>query len=187
MYHTCLFFPTYQSLILPPTPKFQHNRLFIPTTILELKQCLMSGWTLKPCASMPALQILHKRTTWVAVGPSYPVGYSHVKAYRDVPPKWVTFWPKILRHGSQFGHKKSLEEGPISQNMKKKNVKSAIFEAEKPLKMGIDLRKFRKKCLFSRFLIEKNHKIWVGVSDLGPHNPFKNNLSTPLPPPPAVT
>ena len=29
-------------------------------------------------------------------------GYSHVKAYGDVPPKWVTFSPKILSHGSHF-------------------------------------------------------------------------------------
>ena len=31
-----------------------------------------------------------------------PGGYSHVKAYGDVPPKWVTFSAKILRHGSHF-------------------------------------------------------------------------------------
>ena len=31
--------------------------------------------------------------------------YSHVKANGDVPPKWVTFSPKILRHGSQSGQK----------------------------------------------------------------------------------
>ena len=29
-------------------------------------------------------------------------GYSHVKAYGDVPPKWVTFSAKLLRHGSHF-------------------------------------------------------------------------------------
>ena len=48
---------------------------------------------------------------------SYPGGggYSHVKAYGDVPPKWVTFSAQILRHGSHFAQKKSLEEGPISQ------------------------------------------------------------------------
>ena len=48
-------------------------------------------------------------------GPGWGVGrvYSHVKEYRDVPPKWVTFSPKILRHGSHFGPKKSLGEGPI--------------------------------------------------------------------------
>ena len=32
-------------------------------------------------------------------------GNSHVKAYRDVPPKWVTFSPKILKHGSHLGQK----------------------------------------------------------------------------------
>ena len=32
-------------------------------------------------------------------------GYSHVKAYGDVPPKWVNFSAKILRHGSHFGQK----------------------------------------------------------------------------------
>ena len=32
-------------------------------------------------------------------------GYSYVNAYRDVSPKWVTFSPKILRHGSHFGQK----------------------------------------------------------------------------------
>ena len=39
--------------------------------------------------------------------------------------------------------KKSLEEGPFRKNHEK-NVKSAIFELEKPLEMGLDLRKFRK-------------------------------------------
>ena len=51
-------------------------------------------------------------------------GGSHVKAYGDVPPKWVTFSPKILRHESQFGFKKnnkkkSLQEGPFSQKLRK--------------------------------------------------------------------
>ena len=44
-------------------------------------------------------------------------GVSRVKAYGDVPPKWVTFSPKILRHGFHFGKKISLEEGPISQKL----------------------------------------------------------------------
>ena len=29
-------------------------------------------------------------------------GYSYVKAYRDVLPRWVTFSPKILTGGSHF-------------------------------------------------------------------------------------
>ena len=40
----------------------------------------------------------------------------------------------------------------MSQNLKKKNVKLTVFEVEKPLEMGLNLQKFRKKtCLFSQF------------------------------------
>ena len=60
-----------------------------------------------------------------------PGGYSHVKAYRDVPPKWGTFSPKILRHGSHFGQKNPLMGVPFHRNCEK-IVESAIFEAEKP-------------------------------------------------------
>ena len=77
-------------------------------------------------------------------------GYSHVKAYGDVPPKWVTFSAKILRHGSHFAQKKSLEEGPISQKSRK-NRKISHFEVEKPLEMGPDLQKIRKKALNQPF------------------------------------
>ena len=41
--------------------------------------------------------------------------------------------------------KKSSKEGLISQKIAKKIVESVIFEVEKPLEMGPDLRKFRKK------------------------------------------
>ena len=41
--------------------------------------------------------------------------------------------------------KKSLEEGPISQKLRKKNVKSGIFVVEKPLEMSSDLQKFWEK------------------------------------------
>ena len=68
-----------------------------------------------------------------------------------MPPKWVTFLPKILRHGSHFCPKKSLEEGPISPKKKKKKhkgkekwekiVKSAIFEVKKSLKCGSQFAK----------------------------------------------
>ena len=59
-------------------------------------------------------------------------GYSIVKAYVDVPPKWVTFSPKILRHRSHFHSQKiSLEGGPVSQKKKKKKVRLAIFEVGK--------------------------------------------------------
>ena len=46
--------------------------------------------------------------------------------------------------------------------------------------MGPNLQEFWKNSQISRFLMEKNPSIWVGVSDLGPHTPSKNNSSTPL-------
>ena len=70
-----------------------------------------------------------------------PVGYSHVKAYRDVLPKWVTFSPKILRHGSNFGQK-ILRRGSHFTKKCEKIEKLAVFEVEKPLEMGPNLRTF---------------------------------------------
>ena len=75
-------------------------------------------------------------------------------------PNGLLFHQKSLDMGPIWS-KKSLEGGPISQNLqkKKKMVKSAIFEAEKPLEIGLDLQQFRKKkkkpCLFSHFLSAK--------------------------------
>ena len=70
-------------------------------------------------------------------------GYSHVKAYGNVAPKWVTFSPKILRHGSQLGKKILKRRVPFHKNCKK-FVKSAVFEAAKPLEKSRDLQKIRK-------------------------------------------
>ena len=81
-------------------------------------------------------------------------GYSHVKAYRDVLPKWVTFSPKILKHGSYFGQKKSLEEGPISQKLQK-NCKISYFWGRKSLKNGSPFAFKKKNCKISHFLSEK--------------------------------
>ena len=67
--------------------------------------------------------------------------YSHVTAYGDVLPKWVTFSPKLLGHGSHYGQK-ILGRRVLFHKICEKIVKSAIFEAEKPLEMGLDLRKF---------------------------------------------
>ena len=53
-------------------------------------------------------------------------GYSHVKAYGDVPPKWVTFSAKILRHGSHFGQKNPKKRVPFRKN-REKMIKSAIL------------------------------------------------------------
>ena len=71
-------------------------------------------------------------------------GDSHVKAYGDEPFNWVTFSPKILRYGSHFGQKNPYRRVPFHKSCRKM-VKSAVFEAEKPLEMGLDLRKLKKK------------------------------------------
>ena len=84
-------------------------------------------------------------------------GYSHIKAYGDVLPKWVTLSQKKSLDTGPILVKKSLEEGPISQklqkNKNKKNVKSAVFVVENPLEMGPDLR---KNSQISHFLRDKN-------------------------------
>ena len=79
-----------------------------------------------------------------------PGGYSHVKAYGDVPPKWVAFSPKILRHGSHFKKKKSLEEGPISKNLWK-NCKISRFWGRKILRNGSQFAKISKKLSIQPF------------------------------------
>ena len=63
----------------------------------------------------------------------------------------------------------SLEEGPISQKMWEKMVKLAIFEVGKTRRNGSQFVKISKRQI-SRFLREKNPKIWVGVSDRRPHS-----------------
>ena len=104
-----------------------------------------------------------------------PWGYSYVKVYRDVSPKWVTLLPTILRHGSHFGQKwppqgKILRRGFHFTKIVKKNCKISHFGVEKPLEMGPNLRKFWKERKISHFLREKNPR---------PHTLSKNNLSTP--------
>ena len=48
-------------------------------------------------------------------------GYSHVKTYRDVPPKWVTFLPNNPKTWVLFwSKKKKNSEGPILQKLRKK-------------------------------------------------------------------
>ena len=55
-------------------------------------------------------------------------------------PNGLLFHQKYLYMGPILV-KKSLEEGLISLKLQKM-VKSAVFEVEKPLEMGLDLRKF---------------------------------------------
>ena len=54
-------------------------------------------------------------------------GYSHVKAYGNVPSKWVTFSPKIVRHESHFGKKKILRRRVPFHKICKQIVKSAVL------------------------------------------------------------
>ena len=75
-------------------------------------------------------------------------GYSH-KAYGDVPPKWVTFSPKILRH--DFCQKNPWKRIPFHKNCEKL-VKLTIFVVGKPLEMGPNLKKIRKNRQISSFL-----------------------------------
>ena len=74
-------------------------------------------------------------------------GYSHVKAYGEVPPKWVNFYQKSLDMDPIFV--KKILKGSHFTKFVEKNVKSAIFEVKKPLEMGLDFRKFKKKNVYS--------------------------------------
>ena len=79
-------------------------------------------------------------------------GFSHVKAYGNVLPKWVTLSLKIHRQGSNFGYK-ILRRGSFFTKIAKKIEKSAIFEVGNSLEMGPNLRIFWKN---SPFLREKH-------------------------------
>ena len=64
-------------------------------------------------------------------------------------PNGLLFHQKSLNIGSILV-KKSLE-GPISQNLQKKVIQLgplAVFDTEKPLQMGLNLRRLRENCLF---------------------------------------
>ena len=80
-------------------------------------------------------------------------GYSHVKAYGDVLPKWLLFQQKSLDTGPILV-KKILRRGFHFTKSTKKIVKSALFEVEKPLQIGPDLRKISKKNLLNQPFFE---------------------------------
>ena len=66
-------------------------------------------------------------------------------------PKWVTFSPKILKHRFHFGQKILRGSHFTKFAKKKKNIQLgplAVFDTEKPLQMGLNLRRFRENCLF---------------------------------------
>ena len=85
--------------------------------------------------------------------------HSHVKVYGDVPPKCLSFSQRNLRNGSHFGQI-ILRQG-FHSSFEKKKVKSAIFEAEKPLEMGPDLKKFQKKGKKKKKKPVKSANFWV--------------------------
>ena len=75
--------------------------------------------------------------------------------------------------------KKSLEEGPISQNLRK-IVKSAFLRQKNSLEMGLDCENFEENVYSAIFWVRKILRYaWLGVSNLGPYTPSKNNSSTP--------
>ena len=79
-----------------------------------------------------------------AIGSHGVEEYSHVKAYGEVPSKWVTFLSKILRHGSYFDQK-SLEEGPISQKLQNTCKISRFWGRDKNLRKWSWFAKVSKK------------------------------------------
>ena len=72
-------------------------------------------------------------------------GWSHVKAYRDVLSKWVSF----RQNKGPILVKKSLEEGPTSPKLQ-----NNVFEVKEALEMGPDLRKFQGKIVKSAIFEE---------------------------------
>ena len=112
-----------------------------------------------------------------------PGGYTHVKVYRDVPPKCVVF-TKNPQTRVIFGKKKNPQKRlPFHQTCEKI---SAVFEAEKNPQNWVPICENFEK--ISYFLREKNPYILVRVSDLGPHTLRKlNPPHTPKSTPPPVT
>ena len=98
-------------------------------------------------------------------------------------PNGLLFHKKSLDIGP-IVYKKSLQEDPNSQKQQKKLVKSAVFELEKPLEMGPDLQKLKKKRGESNQLFFDREKSLGMGRDFRPrtlHTPSKNNLRILLP------
>ena len=117
-----------------------HNKLFqkyqIKTTSILLTNKTNNSFSPNSTCSLFCGSISHIVLIW---------GYSHVKAYRDALPKWVSFSAKSLRQGFHFSKKqKSLEEGPTWPKLQK-NCKISHFWGRKNLKMNLNLQKFQKK------------------------------------------
>ena len=67
-------------------------------------------------------------------------------------PNGLLFHQKFLDMGHILVKKKILRGGSHFTKIRKKIVKSAIFEAEKPLQKWVSIcENFKKNCLISRF------------------------------------
>ena len=120
--------------------------------------------------------------SWRSQSYSDPRGYSLVKAYSDVPPKWVTFSPNILRHGSPFSQQ-IPERGPISQKLWR-NCKISRSWGIKTLTMGLNLQTFWKKnnSQISHFWRRKILRYGQGFQT-SKHAPHQKVIQLPPPPP----
>ena len=68
---------------------------------------------------------------------------------------------KILTLGPHFCQKYPSKRAPFHKNFEK-NVKSAIFEAGKPLKMGPNLQKNSKKTPSNKPFLEREKSLDMG-------------------------
>ena len=80
---------------------------------------------------------------WWALSKVKSRGYSHVKVYGDVLPKWVSFF---TRKSLDMTIQKILKQRVPFYEKCKKKLKSAVFEVKKKqLKMGPDFQNFGEK------------------------------------------
>ena len=99
----------------------------------------------------------YKMTTEMVLGiyTEFNGGGTHMLRHTGMcHPHGLLFHQKYLDMWSHFAQN-PYGRVPFHKNCEKM-VKSAVFETEKPLEMGLNMRKFRKNCLISRFLSEKN-------------------------------
>ena len=98
-------------------------------------------------------------------------GYSHVKTYRDVPLKWVSFPPKILGQESKKLQKRS--------HLTKIEKKISLLRQKKPQKWVPICKNFKntsKSANYSRKVLRNGQEFQTCVT-----HPSKYNLRTPPP------
>ena len=117
-----------------------------------------------------------------------PGGYTHVKAYRDVPAKCVSFHQTSLDKGHFWQKKKIFRRGSHFTKIVKKLLNQPFFRQKKPLELGPDLWKFRKNQPF--FEREKSLQMGKGFWPSATHpskinstaHSVKNSFKYPPPP-----